>query len=100
MFRLVLSALRARRAQSLTVFALTVLAGLGAAAGPWFLAWGRDAVATANIASATGPERVVAAEGAVRYSAGGTSPMQALRERVTPHLSIPGSTLVVGAHLF
>ncbi len=100
MLGLVLDALRARRAQSLTVFALTVLAGLAAAAGPWFLAWGRDAVAAANIASATGVERVIVAEGAVRYTAGGPSPIQALRDRMAAQVTIPGADVVVGAHLF
>jgi hypothetical protein len=100
MFGLVLNALRARRAQSLTVFALTVLAGLGAAAGPWFLAWGRDAVAAANVSSATGVERVVVARGVARYAPGDPSPMEALRDRVSGNLDIPGSELVVGANLF
>src|SRR6476469_9038300 len=49
MLSLVLSALRARRAQTLALFALTVLAALGGCAAPWFLGWSRDAVATADI---------------------------------------------------
>ncbi len=100
MFGLVLGALRARRAQTIALFALTLLAGLGASAAPWFLAWGRDAVADANIASAPGTERVVVGSGAVRYTAGGPSPLQVLRDRVGQDLSIHGGQIVVGAALF
>src|SRR5262245_60744275 len=100
MFGLVLGALRARRALGIAVFALTVLAGLGASAAPWFLAWGRDAVTDANIASAPGSERVVGASGAVRYLATGPNPLHVLRDRVAQNLSVPGAQIVVGAALF
>jgi hypothetical protein len=76
------------------------LAGLGAAAAPWFLAWGRDAVADANIASAPGAERVVGGSGAVRYAAAGPDPLQMLRDRVARDLSMPVDQVVVGGALY
>src|SRR4030095_1368209 len=101
MFGLVLNALRARRAQTVALFALTVLAGLGASAAPWFGGWargevvgandgggpgaGRGEVVGANSAGAPAEERVVAAQGAVRFSPGGADPLQALRDRVREH---------------
>src|SRR5689334_13276195 len=100
MFGLVLNALRARRAQTVALFALTVLAGLGASAAPWFAGWARDAVTTANIVGAPAEQRVVGAQGAVRYSPGGPDPLAALRERVGQHLDVPGGTVVVGARLY
>src|SRR5262245_32356662 len=100
MFGLVLNALRARRAQTVALFALTVLAGLGASAAPWFAGWARSEVVDANIASSPAEERVVAAQGAVRYSPGGPDPLQALRDRVRQHLDIPGGSVVVGARLY
>ena len=67
MFGLVLNALRARRPQAVALFALTVLAALGASAAPWFLAWAKDAVADASIAAAPPAQRVLDASGSVRY---------------------------------
>ena len=67
MLSLVLHALRARRAQSLAMFALAVLAGLGSAAAPWFLGWGRDSVVLANLASSPVEERLVRARVLIRH---------------------------------
>ena len=100
MFRLVLNALRARRAQTVALFTLTVLAALGASAAPWFMGWARDAVAEANIAVAPAEQRVVTARGAVRYAPEVGPPSQIMRERVSEHLDIEGSEVVVGARIY
>ncbi|HEV8166011.1 MAG TPA: FtsX-like permease family protein, partial [Actinomycetota bacterium] len=100
MFLLVLSALRARRSQTIALFALTVLAGLGASAAPWYAGWARDAVTRANIAAAPAEQRIVAAAGAVRLGSGGPDPLVTLRQRVGQQLDIPGSDVVVGARLY
>src|SRR6185503_9116058 len=100
MFLLVLSALRARRSQTIALFALTVLAALGASAAPWYAGWAREAVTRANIAAAPAEQRIVAAAGAVRMSPGGPDPLVTLRERVGQHLDIPGADVVVGARLY
>ena len=100
MFGLVLNALRARRPQAAALFVLTVLAALGAAAAPWFLAWAKDAVADASIAAAPAEQRVLAATGSVRYEAQPELPSAMLRERVLPKLQIPGTTPVIGARVY
>ena len=100
MFGLVLNALRARRPQAAALFVLTVLAALGAAAAPWFLAWAKDAVADASIAAAPAEQRVLAATGSVRYEAQPEPPSAMLRERVLPQLQIPGTTPVIGARVY
>src|SRR5258705_8276870 len=100
MFGLVLNALRARRAQTVALFVLTVLAAVGASAAPWFLGWARDAVAIADINAAPALQRVVIASGAVRYQPGATSPMRLLKDTVHQHLDLPGSTVVMGARLY
>jgi ABC-type antimicrobial peptide transport system permease subunit len=100
MFSLVLSALRARRAQTLALFALTVLAALGGSAAPWFLGWSRDAVASADIASAPAVERVVRAGGPIRYGPGEASPTTELRQAVASVLDVPGAQTTTGAQLY
>ncbi len=100
MFGLVLGALRARRAQTVALFVLTVLAALGASAAPWFLGWSKDAVAAADIEAAPPLQRLVIAKGAVRYEPGETSPMQLMRDAVSLHLDLPGVTTTVGARLY
>ena len=101
MFGLVLNALRARRPQAAALFALTVLAALGAAAAPWFLAWAKDSVADANIAAAPPAQRVLDASGSIRYDLQAADPpSEVLRSRVSPDLVIPGATPVVGARVY
>ena len=100
MLRLVLSALRARRAQTVALFALTVLAAAGGCAAPWFLGWSRDAVATADIASAPAVERVVKAGGPIRYGPGEASPTTQLRQLVGAVFDIPGAQTATGAQLY
>jgi hypothetical protein len=100
MLSLVLSALRARRAQTLALFALTVLAALGGCAAPWFLGWSRDAVATADITSAPAVERVIHAGGPIRFGAGQPSPTKELRDIVSTALTIDGAQTVTGAQLY
>src|SRR5262245_16660094 len=100
MFSLVLSALRARRAQTAALFALTVLAALGASAAPWFVGWAADSVAVADISAAPTMERIVRATGVIRYDEGAASPAKVMRDAVDSALSIPGSTSVVAERLF
>ena len=101
MFGLVLNALRARRAQTVAMFVLTALAGLGASAAPWFAGWARDAVVDANIVGRAGqrngwsPRR--ARSGTARKS---RVRSQALRDRVAPSSSVPGADVVIGARLY
>lgn len=100
MFGLVLNALRARRAQTVALFALTVLAAMGASAAPWFLGWARDAVSRADVAAAPALQRLVIAAGSARYQAGEASPADLLRQRVSQEFDIPGAAVVVGARLY
>ncbi|HEY7224989.1 MAG TPA: hypothetical protein VH561_15550, partial [Micromonosporaceae bacterium] len=99
MLSLVFHALRARRAQSLVMFVLAMLAALGASAAPWFLAWGGDAVARANLVSAPFSDRVVIGNGSIQYQAAGPSPVQFTREQVAQHLAVPGVQTQVGARV-
>jgi putative ABC transport system permease protein len=96
--RLVLAALRARRAQAVALFALTVLAALGASAAPWYLSWARTAVAEADVAGAPSSQRVVVVNGSAQQS--DTSPFPQLRERVASYLDVPDSVTTVGARMF
>jgi FtsX-like permease family len=98
-FTLVLHALRARRAQALALFALAVLAGLGAAAAPWFLAWGNDAVARATLGAASETDRLVTGSGTVRLDGGVDSPMAALADTVVQSLPIDDSDIDIGARI-
>jgi hypothetical protein len=101
MFGLVLSALRARRPQAVALFALTVLAALGAAAAPWFLAWAKDTVADAGIAAAPAEQRVVNSSGSMRYELlEGQLPTEVLRDRVAQMVEIPGTTPIAGARIY
>jgi len=95
---LVLHALRARRAQSLTMFTLALLAGLGSAAAPWFVTWGGDAVARANLATAV-TDHLVIASGSQPYEPGADSPIQFTRDQLAEHLAIPGLRTEVGANV-
>ncbi|MDT5024411.1 MAG: hypothetical protein QOE61_837, partial [Micromonosporaceae bacterium] len=100
MFGLVLGGLRARRAQTVALFVLTVLAAMGVSAAPWFLGWARDAVSTADLAAAPPIQRVVVVAGTAQYQAGAASPATLLRERVRRQLDVPGSIVVTGARLY
>ena len=97
MFGLVLNALRARRAQTVALFSLTVLAALGAAAAPWFMGWARDTVVEARIDAAPATQRVVDASGAVRYT--GDDPTTLHARAGGPHLH-RGAEMVVGGALY
>jgi hypothetical protein len=96
--RLVLAALAARRAQTVALFALTVLASLGASAAPWYLSWARDSVAAADVAAAPPDRRVAVINGSAQQSE--SSPVPLLRERVAQHLDVPGSEVTVGARMY
>lgn len=96
MLALVWHALRARRAQSLTLFALALLAGLGSAAAPWFLAWGSDAVARANVASSPAMDRLVVLGGSERYDSSAPAPVSVMRDQVAEHLAVTDAEVAVG----
>ena len=98
MIGLVLAALAARRAQTVALFALTVLASLGASAAPWYLSWARDAVAAADVAATPPDRRVAVVNGSAQQSE--SSPVPLLRERVARHLDVPGSEVTVGARMY
>jgi putative ABC transport system permease protein len=99
MLRLVLTALRARREQTLALFVLTVLASTGAAAAPWFLAWADRAVAESSITSAPAIQRVVVLSSTVNTPDGGL-PFAELRSRAAAQLVIPGAVDTAGARIF
>ncbi len=99
MLSLVLQALRVRRAQALAMFVLALLAGLGSAAAPWFLAWGTDSVARANLASAPMTERIVDVNTSIRFDTGPGNPLDTLRGLVTERLPVEGIEIDVGARL-
>jgi len=96
--RLVLAALAARRAQTVALFALTVLAALGASAAPWYLSWAREAVAAADVAGAPLTQRVVVVNGTAQQS--DSSPLPQLRDKVAERLDVAGSVITVGARMF
>lgn len=98
MLALVFGALRARRGQTIALFALTLLAALGCATAPWFLSWARAAVERADIASAPATQRTVMVSATARYSPGVASPLAELRTVVAENL--PGLEPVAGARLY
>lgn len=99
MFRLVLSAILARRAQAAWLLVLTVLAVGAAAAAPWYLTSAVDSVAATDIAAATSRERVYVVRGTLRLSGPQSSPLAAAREKVASLLNLPGTTVTVGDHV-
>jgi putative ABC transport system permease protein len=100
MSSLVVSALRARRLQTVAVFALTVLAALGGSAAPWYLQWAHDAVAASDIAAAPISQRVVTLSGLASFRASGQSPLAQIREQAGRSIQVPGSEITVGSRLF
>jgi putative ABC transport system permease protein len=99
-FGLVMRALRARRAQALTLCALALLAGLGSAAAPWFLAWANDAVATSHVTASDPAERVISGGITVSYDPDEESdPIASLRGRVGAVLALRGASVDAGARL-
>lgn len=97
MFSLVLHALRARRAQALAMFALAVLAGLGSAAAPWFLAWGSDAAARSAVDAAPATDRLISGSGTIQVDLSSGSPLDALAALIDEHLPIAGKEVRLGA---
>lgn len=93
---LVISAMRARRTQTVAVFALTMLAALGVSAVPWFLAWAHDAVVATDVAAAPATARVLRVTGTATYQVGQPSPMPELRAKVEQYVDVPGSEVTVG----
>jgi hypothetical protein len=100
MFRLILSALRARRVQTLAIFALTLLAVSGGSAAPWFLSWAQDTVAQSDIAKAPLDQRVTTLKGTMRPAADGTSPAETIRQKGQSTLDFPGAEVTVGAKIY
>src|SRR4051812_19979843 len=100
MTSLLVSALRARRLQTVAVFALTVLAAVGGSAAPWFLRWAHDSVAASDIAAAPVSERIVTISGLASFRPGQPSPLTEIRDRAGRSLRIPGSQVAVGGRLF
>jgi hypothetical protein len=95
-----MTALRARREQTLALFILTVLASTGAAAAPWFLAWADAAVAESAILSAPPAERVVVFSSTINTPDAEALPFAELRGRVAAQLDNPGALDTAGARVF
>ena len=100
MLRLVLGALRARRAQTVAVFALTALATLGGSAAPWFTSWARSAVAQADIQTAPAIQRVVTITATIEHKQGSTAALTALRQQAAAALAVDGGTVSVAAQVY
>ena len=99
MFGLVVNALRARRAQTVAMFILTVLAALGAGAAPWFATWAYRAVANSDIATAPAAQRVVTVTGFIR-PAPGVSPSALLAPQVAQRLPVNGAQATTSARFY
>ena len=99
MFGLVVNALRARRAQTVAMFALTVLAALGAGAAPWFAFSAYQSVATADIATAPATQRVVTVYGFVRPPAG-VSATDILTPQLAERLPLTGAEVTTSARFY
>jgi putative ABC transport system permease protein len=95
-FALLLSAVRARLAQTATVLVLTALAVTAVVAGPWCAIASARTAAAVDVAGATAGQRTVA----VREQTGPTpDPRQALadfRQEIERTLTIPGERPTVG----
>ncbi len=93
---LVISAMRARRTQTIAVFVLTTLAALSASAVPWFLAWTHDTVVASDVAAAPIDARVVRVSGTALYQAGESSPLPPMRAQVEQYIPARDSTVTTG----
>ncbi len=94
MLGLVLAALRARRAQAVTLFLLTLLAAASAAASPWYILASAESVAAKHVETAKVSERVVEVTGKGPVPQGQTveSALQAFSTSVDDTLDLPGFT--------
>jgi hypothetical protein len=99
MFRLVLSAVFARRAQAVALFLLAVLAVAAAAAAPWYLAAATDSVAAADVAGATALQRAVAVAGSTSLGTHPASQLDQTRQDVAPLLPVPGAVASLGEQI-
>lgn len=95
MVSLVFSALLARRAQTLALFALTILAALGGCAAPWFQGWAHESVASADIAAAPLTQRLVTVSGPAHWTPGSPQPVEHLRDVVGAAFPVDGGQVVV-----
>lgn len=100
MFGLVLTAMRARRAQAATLFALTLLAVAAAAAAPWYLSAAREAVAESDLAHAPASQRVITVVASFDVGAAGVSPVPTARAQVAAALPVPGASVYAGLQVF
>jgi hypothetical protein len=99
LFSLVFSAVRARRAQAVALFLLTVCAVAAAAAAPWYLAAATESVARADIATAPVTQRVVSVALSARMGLAPNSMLASTRAEVSSLLPVPGATPVLGEQL-
>jgi hypothetical protein len=100
MISLVFSALRERRSQTLSLFLLTVVAAVGGCAAPWFASWAHQAVASADIAAAPLPQKLITVTGSIRYAPGDPSPLVKARQVAGDALPIPDGEIVTAMNLF
>jgi putative ABC transport system permease protein len=89
---LVLAALRARRAQAVTLFLLTLLAAASAAASPWYILASAESVATEHVETAKTSERIVEVTGKGPVPPGQTveSALTSFSTEVDDTLALPG----------
>jgi hypothetical protein len=89
---LVLAALRARRAQAVTLFLLTLLAAASAAASPWYVLASAESVAAKHVETAKISDRIVEVTGKGPIPPGQTveSALRAFSTEVDDTLALPG----------
>ncbi len=100
MIRLILAALRHRRAQALTVLVLTTFAVAAAVASPWYVAGAADKAANIDLANAAKSERLVTVSRnlTVRDIGGAAGAVSETRDTVAGELTIPGAVAAVGVY--
>jgi hypothetical protein len=100
MIRLVLAALRARRAQTWTVLALAVIAVAGAVGAPWYVLASARAATAAEVSAASARERAVSVAHDTRLTAADTpaGALDDLRTAVEHALQIPGAQPVLSLY--
>jgi hypothetical protein len=98
MLRLVLGAIRRRRAQALLLFLLGTIAATVAAAAPGYIATGVQSLAAASVEAAVPAERVIAVDWLANFDQSSQKPTDmaaSFRQNVASAMKLPGFRSVV-----
>ncbi|WP_238008174.1 FtsX-like permease family protein [Dactylosporangium sp. AC04546] len=100
MLALVLAALRARRAQALTLLVLSTLAAAAAAAAPWYVLASTERVATRHMETAPIQERSLETIGETKIEGGSITDIVAAQAELTQQVvGLDGFTVYTQAHV-